>query len=109
MHKNATKCNETLRKWCKNKHGASKIMDTLETYQGDQAMRDQIITAIALGVRRIAVEHTLKGARGELMRRSGGCTRIAATTKKCGDRHSTTRNVLTSDVFIMTLEKSVIK
>jgi hypothetical protein len=34
MHKNATKCNETLSKWCKNKHGASKIMDTLETYQG---------------------------------------------------------------------------
>jgi hypothetical protein len=33
MHKNATKCNETLNKWCKNKHGASKIMDTLETYQ----------------------------------------------------------------------------
>jgi hypothetical protein len=33
MHKNATKCNETLRKWCKNKHGASKIMDTLETFQ----------------------------------------------------------------------------
>jgi hypothetical protein len=33
MHKNATKCNKTLSKWCKNKHGASKIMDTLETYQ----------------------------------------------------------------------------
>jgi hypothetical protein len=32
MHKNATKCNETLSKWCKNKHGAAKIMDTLETY-----------------------------------------------------------------------------
>jgi hypothetical protein len=32
MHKNATKCNETLSKWCKNKHGASKIMDTLEMY-----------------------------------------------------------------------------
>jgi hypothetical protein len=32
MHKNATKCNETLSKWCKNKHGASKIMNTLETY-----------------------------------------------------------------------------
>jgi hypothetical protein len=27
------KCNETLSKWCKNKHGASKIIDTLETYQ----------------------------------------------------------------------------
>jgi hypothetical protein len=33
MHKSATKCNETLSKWCKNKHGASKIMDTFETYQ----------------------------------------------------------------------------
>jgi hypothetical protein len=33
MHKSATKCNETLGKWWKNKHGASKIIDTLETYQ----------------------------------------------------------------------------
>jgi hypothetical protein len=29
MHKNATKCNKTQSKWCKNKHGASKIIDTL--------------------------------------------------------------------------------
>jgi hypothetical protein len=27
------KCNEILSKWCKNKHGASKIIDMLETYQ----------------------------------------------------------------------------
>jgi hypothetical protein len=27
------KCNETIGKWCKNKHGASKIIDTFETYQ----------------------------------------------------------------------------
>jgi hypothetical protein len=33
MYKNATKCNETIDKWCKNKHGASKIIDTFETYQ----------------------------------------------------------------------------
>jgi hypothetical protein len=33
MHKSATKCNETVGKWCKNKHGVSKIIDTLETYQ----------------------------------------------------------------------------
>jgi hypothetical protein len=33
MHKNATKCNKTQRKWCINKHGASKIIDTFETYQ----------------------------------------------------------------------------
>jgi hypothetical protein len=32
MHKSVTKCNETLGKWCKNKHGASKIIDTFETY-----------------------------------------------------------------------------
>jgi hypothetical protein len=36
MHKNATKCNETLGKWCKNNHGAWKIMDTLETYHPSQ-------------------------------------------------------------------------
>jgi hypothetical protein len=34
MYKNAMKCNETLSKWCKNKHGASKIIDMFETYQG---------------------------------------------------------------------------
>jgi hypothetical protein len=32
MHKNAMKCNKTLSKWCKNKLGASKIIDTFETY-----------------------------------------------------------------------------
>jgi hypothetical protein len=32
MHKSATKCKETVGKWCKKKHGASKIIDTLETY-----------------------------------------------------------------------------
>jgi hypothetical protein len=32
MHKNAMKCNETQSKWCKNKHGASKIIDTFEMY-----------------------------------------------------------------------------
>jgi hypothetical protein len=36
MHKNTTKCNKTLSKWCENKHGASKIIDTLETYQDVQ-------------------------------------------------------------------------
>jgi hypothetical protein len=33
MHKNAMKCNKTESKWCINKHGASKIIDTFETYQ----------------------------------------------------------------------------
>jgi hypothetical protein len=39
MHKSATKCNETLGKWCKNKHGASKIIDTLETYHSTSKMK----------------------------------------------------------------------
>jgi hypothetical protein len=43
MHKNATKCNETLNKWCKNKHGASKIMDTLETYHPPPRQFDHAI------------------------------------------------------------------
>jgi hypothetical protein len=34
MHKNATKYNKTQSKWCINKHGASKIIDMFETYQG---------------------------------------------------------------------------
>jgi hypothetical protein len=38
MYKNATKCNETIGKWCKNKHGASKIIDTFETYQVANAL-----------------------------------------------------------------------
>jgi hypothetical protein len=33
MHKNATKCNKTQSKWCINKRGALKIIDTFETYQ----------------------------------------------------------------------------
>jgi hypothetical protein len=32
------KCNETVGKWCKNKHGASKIIDTFETYQVGEAL-----------------------------------------------------------------------
>jgi hypothetical protein len=33
MHRNAMKCNKTHNKWCINKHGASKNLDTFETYQ----------------------------------------------------------------------------
>jgi hypothetical protein len=33
MHKNAMKCNKTQSKYCINKHGASKIIDTFGTYQ----------------------------------------------------------------------------
>jgi hypothetical protein len=42
MHKSATKCNETIGKWCKNKHGASKIIDTFETYQGPYLIHEVI-------------------------------------------------------------------
>jgi hypothetical protein len=38
MHKNATKCNKTLSKWCENKHGASKIIDTFEMYHREELL-----------------------------------------------------------------------
>jgi hypothetical protein len=44
MHKNATKCNETIGKWCKNKHGASKIIDTFETYQRVMSKLDRCVS-----------------------------------------------------------------
>jgi hypothetical protein len=53
MHKSATKCNETIGKRCKNKHGASKIIDTLETYQPAFSCRpkgDQPAPGCRLGV-----------------------------------------------------------
>jgi hypothetical protein len=55
MHKNATKCNKTQRKWCKNKHGASKIIDTFEMYHyatsaaGSMAVEGAEESAAALG------------------------------------------------------------
>jgi hypothetical protein len=62
MHKNTTKCNETLSKWCKNKHGASKIIDTFE-YQRASSPKGgggsgrggaieirHLVAAVALGV-----------------------------------------------------------
>jgi hypothetical protein len=42
MHKNATKCNKTLSKWCKDKHGASKIIDKFGTYQYVTLIQNQI-------------------------------------------------------------------
>jgi uncharacterized protein involved in cysteine biosynthesis len=69
MHKNAMKCKETLSKWCKNKHGTSKIMDTLETYQryvplkieifawylrrGIILMKGNLVSGIGMGIRNV--------------------------------------------------------
>jgi hypothetical protein len=36
------KCNETQGKWCKNKHGASKIIDTFETYHPASAQKESV-------------------------------------------------------------------
>jgi hypothetical protein len=49
MHKNATKCNETIGKWCKNKHGASKIIDTFETYHYGPKVQGRLLTHHAGG------------------------------------------------------------
>jgi hypothetical protein len=57
MHKNAMKCNETLSKWCKNKHGASKIIDTLETYQDAYALAAHLTICWAVFVGRASIAH----------------------------------------------------
>jgi hypothetical protein len=54
MHKSATKCNETLGKWCKNKHGASKIIDTLETYQSATQVRPNVMRLAHLNFKILA-------------------------------------------------------
>jgi hypothetical protein len=51
MHKSATKCNETIGKWYKNKHGASKIIDTFETYQQAKAF---LVQSAHLGLDNLA-------------------------------------------------------
>jgi hypothetical protein len=64
MHKSVTKCNETVGKWCKNKHGASKIIDTLETYH-----RPSCAVAVAVD---LSLERRLEesgGGRNGLKRR----------------------------------------
>jgi hypothetical protein len=46
------KCTETQGKWCKNKHGALKIIDTFETYQvsiGEGAASEVDQVALTLG------------------------------------------------------------
>jgi hypothetical protein len=44
------KCNETQGKWCKNKHGASKIIDTFETYQSATsfALATSVVSLLAV-------------------------------------------------------------
>jgi hypothetical protein len=63
MHKSATKCNETVGKWCKNKHGALKIIDTLETYQ---KRVDEIASSSASAPKTVARESFEPEDGGEL-------------------------------------------
>jgi transposase InsO family protein len=68
LHKNATKCNKTQGKWCKNKHGASKIIDTFETYQEVAPVTTQDSTAainfIKSIVFRFGVPHNIMADNG---------------------------------------------
>jgi hypothetical protein len=67
MHKSAMKCNETLSKWCKNKHGASKIIDTFETYQLAVLMPTRIPPDLPCGGR----QYHEKSSPPEIWRRKG--------------------------------------
>jgi putative flippase GtrA len=55
MHKNTMKCNKIQSKWCINKHGASKIIDTFETYHPTSTVRHQdFFLALLPGRKRIS-------------------------------------------------------
>jgi hypothetical protein len=43
------KCNKIQNKWCVNKHGASKIIDTFETYHGPTRQAIPLPSAEVLG------------------------------------------------------------
>jgi hypothetical protein len=53
MYKSATKCNETIGKWCKTKHGASKIIDTFETYQTSPDLDAPVVEGLLAVVDRV--------------------------------------------------------
>jgi hypothetical protein len=58
MHKNTTKCNKTLSKWCKNKHGSSKIIDTFDTYHAHHTF----LLGFPTGCYFQAIKHFFSGA-----------------------------------------------
>jgi hypothetical protein len=76
------KCNETQGKWCKNKHGASKIIDTFETYH-PAALEDngEVVPAVLDGdgvldgLQEIATSRNGSGKRESyrMIRRSRRC------------------------------------
>jgi hypothetical protein len=76
MHKNAMKCNETLSKWCKNKHGASKIIDTFETYQSS---RLKVYTNIKLQDSTSRIEASISIHEGSDNPKTTKATREAST------------------------------
>jgi hypothetical protein len=78
MHKSVMKCNKTLSKWCKNKHEASKITDTFETYQLGAPRRASLARGSGITraarveeVRRCVESELLAGNGGEAQRREG--------------------------------------
>jgi hypothetical protein len=79
MHKNATKCNKTQSKWCINKHGASKIIDTFETYQGTR----KYTIVITRGVLSVANPESLGTA--VQLRSRAGTTRPSCNNESSGD------------------------
>jgi hypothetical protein len=77
MHKSVTKCNETIGKWCKNKHGASKIIDTFETYhRATAADLDRAVEATDLD--RAMLGGFGRSSAGDGARRSGDKEKEAA-------------------------------
>jgi hypothetical protein len=96
MYKNATKCNETIGKWCKTKHGASKIIDTFETYQRPPKHHQQ---QKAANVAR-TINKLLRPKRSNSVARGGGVgSRMASV--HCDDYDSSMDDATTSTAATM--------
>jgi hypothetical protein len=102
MHKNATKCNETICKWCKNKHGASKIIDTFETYHTTSGVVSNASNPLTL----ISVEKTPTPCVKKPKTVKTFSTKSAEIFRSMGDNSSTTFNDFDVDgcnIFVVIL------
>jgi hypothetical protein len=99
MHKSATKCNETVGKLCRNKHGASKIIDTLETYHPSSPRLTPSMQAAvpALGIGAgVTVGPPLFGLASNYGEASQGPLTTRAVRSECGET-SLAPKVVTKD------------
>jgi hypothetical protein len=92
MYKNATKCNKTLSKWCKNKHGASTIIDTFETYQGGKKRMNYFMRFMGMQAEKVFIEKDKVTA--EKDKSALEVQRVATEARRSGKRGKSIRSCM---------------